>query len=47
MKLHTLKLHLVHITFYTIQQPSEIMHNLYPNSRNLREVEANSPNNNF
>ena len=34
MKLQTLKLRLVHITFYTIQQPSEIMHNLYPNSRN-------------
>ena len=35
MKLQTLKLRLVCITFYTIQQPSEIMHNLYPNSRKV------------
>ena len=34
MKLQTLKLRLMHITFYTIQQPFEIMHNLYPNSQN-------------
>mgnify|MGYP006957855608 CR=1 FL=1 len=34
MKLQTLKLRLMRITFYTIQKPSEIMHNLYPNSRN-------------
>ena len=34
MKLQTLKLCLVRITFYIIQQPYEIMHNLCPNSRN-------------
>ena len=34
MKLQMLKLRLVRITFYTFQQPSKIMHNLYPNSIN-------------
>ena len=34
MKLQSLNLRLLHITFYTIQQTSEIMHNLCPNSIN-------------
>ena len=35
MKLQSLKLRLLRITFNTIQQTSEIMHNLCPNPRNF------------
>ena len=34
IKLQSLKLRLLRITLYTIQQTSEIMHNLCPNPKN-------------